>query len=327
MAHLSTDEARGQLLLVGGIVVALTVVGVALVLNSLVLTDTLATSEPPRGIDHADEYESVVADGVTRVVRVEERTPYGTWSAAEANATASVAHVSRLARNRTLQGRDAYTGTTVVAARRGATLAQNNSSRAFTNADDTANWTLGETAGVRNFRMRVDATTLTEVEDSASTNATGGLPGFTVNVTGDGGDVWSAYLTRDDDNSSVRVVVDDGTDVTVACQSENETATVDWTNESIGSRSCNFTFADGLTPEYELSFDDGDEATGTYHLVVSDETADETVQTTNFDNLGDNPYQHPAVYSLVLDVSYDGPAVAYDTDVRVAPGEPPHLSP
>lgn len=318
MAHLNGD--RGQLLLVGGIVVAFAIVGVAIVLNTVVLTDAIESREPPRDVDRAQEHAEVTEEAVEGIVEENEFTVHPNWSVARANGTRDVARLGSLLGNRTRQGTGAHTNVTVNATRRGAALDQTNESRNFTSADADADWTLATTAGIRNYVMTVDISSLSSVNDTTATDVTlTELPGFKVEVAGNGGDTWRAFLTRTSGNE-LRIVTRFNTNTPeIACvRSAN---TIDWTRGVVGGDPCDFTFARDLTEPYTLRYGDGTEANGTYHLVVSN-TSSDTVETGEFSDALDEPHQHPAVYSFVVTSHYVSRDVDRDTDVRVAPGEP-----
>lgn len=322
MAYLSRN--RGQLLLVGGIVVAFAIVGVAIVLNTVVLTDAIESREPPRDVDRAQEHAVIVEHAVHRVVEENEFTEHPNWTVARENATRDVSRVGSLLSNRTLQSVAAHTDATVNATRRGATLTQTNADRDFTSTDSESRWTLATTSGIRNFVMDVDRADLPSVSDDDDATDPGSPPGFTVLVTGADDDTWRAFLTSTG-GGEVRIVTRfNDNSPKVACV--RSASSIDWTRGLVGGEPCDFTFARDLTGPYTLRYEDGDRAAGVYHLVVSN-TSSDTVETGNFSDSDTDPRQHAAVYSLVVTATYDGAGTTRDTDIRIAPGEPEETSP
>lgn len=322
MAYLTSD--RGQLLLVGGFVVAITIVSVALLLNTVVMTDAVESREPPRDLDHAQEHAAITEGAVERIVLQTELEENRSWVETVENTTWDVRRLGELFGNRTLQGSGAFSDVSTKRTRRGAAIVQNES-RNFTNESFESTWTLAMTEGVRNYHMHVNVTNLTELNDADATNLSllETVQVFTVNVTGGGDTTWKAFLTRTSDTDQLRIVTQFNSDPPeIACTRNN--STIDWTQGTVGGEPCGFEFARDLTVPYTLRYEDGNAAVGRYHLVVSDTPAD-SVNEKHFDPDG-NPRQYPAMYAMVVTAIYDGPSVEWATHIRVAPEEPPQTS-
>lgn len=324
MADLSAD--RSQLLLVGGFVVAISIVAVALLLNTVVMTDAIESREPPRGIDDAREHATVTERAVERIVLRTETVENRTWDQTRTNVTLDLARLGDLLANRSLQDAGAFSNVSTSHTRRGAAIVQRTAGRNFTNNSSTEAWILATTSGIRNYRMTVNGTALPAVNDTAAEDpAVLGMPGFRVNVTDDDGDTWTAFLTNRTSGDGVRIVTRlNNNSPTRHCESDTTITRIDWTAGTVNGEPCGFTFARTLSGPFTLRYEEGDEAAGRYHLVVSNTTGD-TVRTESFADDG-NPRQYPAMYAVVVTAVYDGPTVSWATDVRVAPGEPAQTS-
>lgn len=310
-----TDRTdRAQLILVGGVVVAFALVALVLLLNTALYAENVATRGLGPGPDRAAEHASLADRAGERVLRHEERIEYVAWTDAEENATRNLGRVDDAVRTQQLQRHGALASIDVTDVQRGAALVQNDSGEFRSDGGD-ANWTLAtQTGGIRNYTMTVDAD-----NTSSPANVT---DAFTVRIENDT-DAWEARVYA----SGSKVVVNVSGET---CESDTSVATINWTRGSLAG--CSFPFAtDGsgaaLDGPYTLRYVNGDEAAGTYHLVVRNSS--DAVETGNFGDPGTatNPRRYPAVYGVSLAVDYDGATVDYDVHVRAAPGESENTSP
>jgi hypothetical protein len=311
-----TRTDRAQLILVGGVVVAFALVALVLLLNTALFAENVATRGLGPGPDRAADHAAFADRATERVLRQEERVEYVSWADAEANATDGLRRIGAAVRTREFSEHGAVATMEPDAVRPGAALVQNDTG-GFRSAGGTANWTLADsTGGIRNYTMTVDAD-----GTSSPANAT---DAFTVRIEG-GSEVWEAYVYASGSGTVIVNVTGE------TCESDSSVATVDWTRGTLDG--CTFPFAtDGsgraLSGPYDVAYLNGDEAEGTYHLVVRNRTTDD-VETQHFGDPGTAtlPRSYHTVYAVRLAVGYEGSSVDYDTHVRAAPGEPENTSP
>lgn len=300
-------RSRGQLILVGGLVVAIGLVALVLLLNTVLFAENVATRGIAPGGDRAADHAAFAEHAGTAILEAEDRpaSEPADWPTARGNVEADVERVGELATNRSLQRHRAYTTLSVNDSTRGAALVQNASGE-FRSDDGSENWTLSRgTDGIRRFTTTVDAGEMT-------TDA------FAVEIEGDGSTTWRAEVNATS-GDEVRV-----TAVGSTCNSSASAATIDWTAGTLGD--CSFPFAvdasgAALEGPLTLRFVNGSNGHGTYFLVV--ENSGGAVVDANFGaaGSGQSPRQYPVVYSLFIDALYDDLDVTYETTVRVAPGE------
>lgn len=312
------EASRGQLILVGGVVVAFGLLALVLLLNTALFAQNIATRGIGPGPDRAADHRALADDAADRVLRHEERIEYGTWAAAADNTTRTIGRVDATVRARHLQQYGAIARIGVSSLRRGAVLVQTES-RNFTAGGvnvDADDWDLvRSTDGIRNFSMTVEANGTTSRSSRGN---------FTVEVEDADGDTWTAEVYTVGGAVEVRTG-------TTTCTSDAAVATINWTAGDFAG--CSFPFAvDGagtaLDGPYDVRFRNGSNATGTYHVVVSDTDGDRVVESNLFAILsGDSPRRYVAVYAAVVDVRYEGATTAYETHLRAAPGEPEETSP
>jgi len=320
---------RGQLVLAAALVIATILVGLALVLNSVIFTENLATRQGPEKTD-ANTYRADAIDATTgAIVRANERNNT-TDDAVHENVTAAVTEWSEAtARERAAAGIDA--SVTVADTTNGTLLLQANRSRNYTAGGSQAgdgNWTLADADGVRQFRLNVSRDSLHQssvVGDlSPSEYDTTADESFHV-VIDDGGDVWRVYAFNDSD--VVRVFVEDpsgsyhgGNDD--SCQKEAGNVTIKLANASVAGQHCD---ALGLYPASEphtvryrnATLDGDDRAAGSYRILVE---ASSVNQNPYYDrDSGDSPFTTPAIYAATVRITHTADEETYTADSRVVP--------
>ncbi|PSP55192.1 hypothetical protein BRC82_06705 [Halobacteriales archaeon QS_1_67_19] len=321
--HGPTDRDRGQLILVTGLAIAVMLVALVLLLNTVIYTQNLAT----RGADVDDraavEFQQAVVEGVGEVIDAENRAEYGNSAKVEANVTDGIDRYDALAsRYHTEQSTVAYVDRETVSLSDGALLRQTDASRDFTNAGGGAgDWTLVEGAGAGNAPGVRDATITVSREDLSDSAGSG----FALQLSGDADNDWRVRLY--DDGGAVTVAVKNGSESleTGVCSAAGPEATVDLTAGTLNGSACpQLAWATGVSAPYDVEFVNGAEATGTYALTVHNGSATTDVRTDNFESpdAGASPRAAAAVYAAEFAVHFRTPDLTYRTTVRVAPGEP-----
>lgn len=315
---------RGQLILVGGIVVALTLVALVVLLNMTLFAGNLATRGIDPGVDRSHDHAAFTEHAGQKILSAENapEANHDTWMAVHENVMQDVESVGTITENHTLRRFGGHSSVSVGFIRRGAVLIQNDS-RPFTSAGNESDqdWRLTTTKGIRDYSMTVNETG-TENPKSLD-NA------FTLRIEGDGGNgaSWYARVNSTSDN---KVRLQTSTDE--MCES-TAPATINWTEGTF--HGCSFEFATNagteLSPPLKVTYENGENASGTYRLIVSNQTSAESINKNKFNDplsaSPESPWWYPAVYSLVLETTYREGDTHYATHVRVAPDESSHTSP
>lgn len=293
---------RGQLLLVGGIVLALTFIALAIVVNSAIFTENLATRGDVPGAEGAIEYrhETVQAvGGILAAVNDNESIGPDTIEPAVENISVQGGlQQSRQGRVVNITYLDRESGVRVA----------DNSSGDFTDPSGNTTWTVAEDVSMtRNVQFEFES-----------------LRGnFTVvlNET-DSSSYWNMTVTKDN-NLTVEVNQAGESPRSGTCQTAGNLSTVDVTGATVNGAACQALEREGTgeplwfgyeLDEYNIEFENATAADGDYSMIVGD-TAN--VDEAEFDN------DDGAVYSVSVTYRYRTSAVRYETEVRVAPGEAP----
>lgn len=313
MADLSrATDARGQILLVTALILGITFVALALILNSAIFTENLASRGDTTGADDVVTYHHNLERGLGDVVAYETRnassgethdTVFGRIDTAVSDADAML--VRRHARNGVMSN------ATVGDVDNGTRIFQTNHSRNFTDGTGTENWTVAsDVSGTRAFRMDVHG---------ASATCSGVADCFTVNVS-DGTDHWRVFVSETT-AGEIEVQVDDGTDTESCGVVDEPQVPIDVTGGTVNGTNCGaLAFSDAPGDGYDVRFENADAIAGTYSLVVDDESI-ATTPPIQFVS-GSDPSVAAAVYELTLEYDFRSTEIVVGTELRVAPGEP-----
>lgn len=332
MAEISPTAApreRAQLFLVAAIGLAVTFVALALVLNTAIFTENLAS----RGSDttagpEAVRYSTEATDGIEPLIEKVNYNNNTTHAHLHANLSAGVTGWSNASGR--LSAVDAKSSNLSGSTVNGTRIVQDATGRNFTDANENDDWLLaGDVSGTRGFWLNVSRSDLNSTEQS-ELPPSGSEAVFHVQFTDDAGDDWRIYVYQNANNANeVNVTVEEpSSGITGSCSAVGEHVVINITDATVGDNACSpLAFLPLIPTPYQLSYNDttfsggvgGDTVAGTYELIVDTPS----VSGGNFhdDDAGESPYTTPAIYSLTLEMRYEGPRVFYNSSVRLAPGE------
>lgn len=303
---------RGQLVIVVALVLALTLVALALILNSGIFAENLSTGETTDSDEVALAAETAF-DETAVAMRATNRAGDETPEAAGERFASDLENIGdAVVRERSLRGQafeirllDQTNGTSL----------QQNESQVFTEGPGGADdWELaGNIDAIAGYHLLVERNTLAEP-------TTFGDDTFYVRID-NGTDVWQIHVFEN--NNEVVVAGGDVTHLDSedeidklpafdngGCRENAETVEIDLAEETLNGTHCPaLSFADNLTGELTLSYRNGSKAGGTYRLLVTENA-----------NIGggfnepgeDSPFESPAVFSADIRVTYDRADISYD---------------
>jgi hypothetical protein len=317
---------RAQLVLIGGLILAFTIVALTLVVNSVLYTDNVESRSTLPVAENAEEFTATVEESIARVITEENRREWNGLTGPdppETEVETDLGVVTRLLNTSELEEHGAMATVDGAQIEEGKRVGQPASGTLDTGTDDW--YVVNDTDGVRNVTFTVDPSSL-PVDPSDKENSSNGA--FHVDVIGPS-DTWTAFVYR---NSADYTVLDVKGGPTCKSPTSNTTGTVvlDMTEGAIRSpngtgamqtATCDYRFAEGLGDPYDIRFANGDRASGTFDMVVDEEPATAVTCAPASVSCTD------AVYSVSVDVTYDTETFSYNTTVRVAPGEPRTVAP
>ena len=310
------DEDRAQIILITGLTLAVLFVAVVLLLNTVIYTENLATRGADAGGAEVIEFRNDAVDDLAGILHREHRNASDGDVFVEFNASAKT-YARTVADHRARDGVVADVHVNGSTVEMGHFVAQNETDTGLRNMTvpdgSTANWTVvSGVSRARNYRVTVDSTSVSDGENGA----------FTVLADG-AGENWSVTLSNDSADAIDVRVRNATVDKTRTFPHEgDENVTIDLTAGTVGGqRFPELVWAGGVQngsepyDTYDIRYENGDEAAGTYHLVV-----DERDGTAPLDG-SSRPYVIDAVYSVDVEIRHRTPELTYGDVIRLAPGE------
>jgi hypothetical protein len=321
------DQSRGQIILVAAFALAVAFVALALVTNSAIFAENLASRGETSGAADAARYQYEVRQDIGRAMEYVNRYNNSDHATAQSALVMSARNQSgKLADQRAVHSR--VTTVDGVAVSQQGTIIRQTTDGSFTNDVGANGWFLAKNVD------QTRAFTIT-VSDKTSLNPPGGSP-FTVYVEEhdpSSSTSWEMSLGYDSGGDDIVLEVDypgAGTD-TCELSNPNGPVTVDVTGARLNGTYCGALENDGATPThyaaglstpYNISYQDGGAIDGTYSLVVDNSTLGVTGgQQANYDGAS-NTNVAAAVYAAEVDLQYRTESLTYESTIRVAPGEP-----
>lgn len=323
-------DRRGQLILLTGIVLAVVLVGLALVINSTIFTANLATRQSGAAQDPGQ-----VVNDVTRSIR----PGIGQVNAQHAGDSYTDLYGTHLTEVVTAVGdasarSGAASGTSVSVATvpasaggyAGTRIADDDATDGFADRQGLTDWTVAD-GHLRAFELTVDRTSLAD-DPANALEVVLRAPDTTV----------EAAVYEDGDDVAVEVTDTTTSEVSV-CRGPADSATVDITGGSVAGRQCEaLSAATDATGVYGVAFENGGQVQGTYELTVDRATTvlrervnrkngrrfcattDDTAPAGSFYAAGaGDPYVAPAIYTAAVDIVIQGDR-QYTTRQSLTPG-------
>jgi len=348
-----TDEGRsrrerGQILLVAALLLAATFVVLALVVNSAIFAENLSTRDDVAGSQDALQYRAEVVDTVgTTMVTLNENSDTTHADLRDRLAAATAALSDQGGIQQSTAGRlatVAYPGDPANTTH-GERIAQDAHERNLTSDDWDSDWTLAnDVDGARNVQFNFTHVD-TDADQCGFFDHSCPSP-FTLSIDGPDG-TWTMTVRRqfdlfdeDDGYATPQEEVDitttnpageSATCTRVVPMTDDSNLTVDVTAGTANGEVCPalnrlqatgapLWLGAGTDTPYDVEFTNGGPFNGTYSMVVAGTANGFTLES---GVSSDEPYHTDAIYAVTLGYGYHASAVAYDTEVRVAPGEAP----
>ena len=345
MADVSRRD-RAQMLVMASLLIASVLVGLALVVNSTIYTENLATRETSSEAERVAENRQLAANDLQELIdRSNAAVTEDNFTAVENGYTNDLAVWNRsLERQYQRTGRfvEYHPNETV----EGTRIQQTNASRNFTAGDESAGkaeWTLvNDTTRAGEFEMTVDRTELLSAPAGYVLDTIFGET-FNVVIENETGHQWRVYLFQDDTVASNRAYLmvetpgsfefdpdtDDMSDIsrTDYCTTTDENVSLDLVEGTFDGEECsdlsfytddvtgtphNISYANTKTGGVSLplvpNIPADDRVTGTYNLTV-DTGADRTPYYAP--TSGDDPNAKAVIYEASVDAEFRSESVVY----------------
>lgn len=319
---------RGQIILIAAFALAVTFVALALIVNSAIFTENLASRGEVTGGSEALDTRYMVEQGVGETLDASNReTTYPDIRNRVQNGTVNV--TEQVERQQVGSGvllNVSYTkGTDTEGSRINQTA-----SRSTFEAGSGDDYLVVEDVtrvpghnGTRAFRMNVTTAGLADNNESAFK-----IKANDSSVTGPT-DRWRTEIWDSAGNDTVHVrtyrnISNDDDHEQCKTDVPGQFVRIDVTRGTVNGEPCDalrrapngdqYTFANGAGSPYDIYFQNADNATGNFSMIT-------TATTTDIPLLSLDDYQK-ALYDVTVEFTYDRADFHYETQIRVAPGEP-----
>ncbi|RXK49471.1 DUF7261 family protein [Halorientalis pallida] len=327
------DDERGQLLLVGAATIALVIVGSVILLNGLKFTDTVGTEGNFDSTDEAQRTAEMVRQDLSKMAdRVRSKTGLTGFETAMRQ---SISIYSNRLSNMTFADSATYVNVSLdVSASRGGPLVTQNLTSTPSSDEDFRNpgWGSLQTYEVARGASTVGPFNFTVTQFPCDRNTSPPDTNFTVTVENtSSGNVWQMRLTRDTDGAAcpsvqgtryIEVYDESGTKLQ-SWSSDSQSwfpgvgdgpVTIDLINETISDKTVPLDFAEGVDPEYLITFDNnfggGPDTFGEGSYWVG---SDGSFPTPGDDGSGNPPNVRTQIQRPAFEFVYERPGVRYNT--------------
>lgn len=315
MAAVSDDE-RGQLIIVGGLALAVTLVAVALVLNAAIYTENLASRDDVDRIDDANAVRNDVRAGL--VGAVEHVNDSQSFDEQTDDVNASMREFENESSYYAAQdGASLSVGD--VSYEEGWRLARDNEGQFVSPDAGQTTYPLVDDGTVREHSMNVSKDSLRK--QGGITDAISGLTGdnvFNATYTNTSSGVErSVFVYNESNEVTVEVYDSAGNRIGSVCNVSDTAshATINVTDGTVGGNSCAaLDFYDDLGATYDLEYGGTDNADGTYEV-----TANVTGGTAHGSHA---PVSSATILAAEATITYRSPELYYETTIRYEPGGP-----
>lgn len=282
----------------------------ALVLNSVVYTGTLATADGnAEDAREVDTFRETVPDEVRVLLDHANREHDASHAALYENFSADVERLAALT-SRQYATESAAANATLLAVTNETRLGQT-ATRNFTDDSHTVDWTVASSVpAVRRFEMAVTQDSLRTIENGSCATS----ECFTVVVANDTADWRLTLNTSDAGDITATVVTPSG--ATETCSVTADRAWVNLTDGTLGGQACpalNVTAT--LTAPYDVRFRDAGLVEGQYTLLVEGVVP----ASPHFDDSGD-PFAEPGIRAATVGLTYRTGDVGFESQTRIRGG-------
>jgi len=316
VANLTDD--RGQIILVAAFALGVIFIALAVVVNAAIFTENLATRGEATSDSDALHYRHEVEESAGRALDyVNAEADSGVLeSTLETRVAANVTDISlQGSRQKARLGRVVTVEYVSGSENFGTRL--ENTSGTFESDSGNNDWDVArDVPQTRDFVLNVsDVSTLSGTQSGA----------FNISVNQPlGGPHWNMSVHRPAADTVEVTVNNTDEDVASCQQSVARNFKIDVTSGTVGGEPCHalqvndsdmMWFPSDVASPYTIEFNHANQIEGGYRLTIDDGTIPDFPLTSTSERTD-------AIYSLDVRYIYQTPSLYYETDVRVAPGEP-----
>ena len=256
---------RGQLILIAGLVVSISIIGLVLILNGVLFTENISTREEPQEVDRSIEIVTTYEQNTIEILdRLNSRLEAESGKTNE-RVERDLGKIAEGIRAQNFESHNMIFEEEIET-EQGWVITQRETStfesRSTENIDRQSDWAMAELDGIRVFGMDIDhVDSLNITEDSAS-------DAYRLIIASDESDVYNVYIYEDEETGDIMFSED--TDIAnPTCSVSGGNANVDLISGEVNGQDCGITFGEGLdgNAPYRVAMENGDRIEGTYEIL------------------------------------------------------------
>jgi len=302
------EADRAQLLLVAGLVMAVSLVTLVVLLNATIYSENVAT----RGIESADgealEVRATAVGGAGELIGATNRAGLANHSEANERVESGVEDLDAEI-SRSYAERGGVTHLNLSSVENGSRVTGELGA-----VDPNASLLAGNVTRTRGFVIDVDPDSLNETDPAGAVD-----DAFHVDLNDSTGGSRQVYVYDGTDGNVTVAVGENGSEPTALCETPPDgrsRVAVDLTGERLGDRPC-----PGIWPRSLVAPDDDYTVTLVNASAAGGEVA-ATARPASGDSVSTDLAATAAVYEATIELRYRTAELRFETAVRVAPGEP-----
>lgn len=297
---------RAQLILIGSLAIAVVLIGLTILLNSVIFTENVAESDAIQVTGDVDEFLTETRHSTQDLaLRVNHAQEYDSLSQLEGNMQRNFTNYSRVLGETHADTGSVYVNVTYDGAPSvGRRVAQTSDGEFEKNGSDTWSVYGAGSKYVGWFAMNVDVDNVSESQH------------FALRVTNESGSTLAITMKQSGGDLLVNSTIDGNHVSNTSCVPADTRVYVDVLGGQALTGSCSFNTTDFLAQPYtDIRFVNGSAAYGQYAIVVNN---DDNLEVASCP-VADEPCQAPAIWEATISMKYETGDVAYHStqDVNI----------
>lgn len=307
---LRTADSRGQLLLVGGVVIAALLITIGIVFNAALFTEAQLVSDTYGGnADASEEIKNSLRIDIVQIISTENEQMDGT---APTDTQQIIANIDTYLQNRQAQ----YGVVTTVneeSTTDGTRAEWTDETASFTNPDGNTTWEVASFNQIRAYSVTPDTDSLAALSDPSASTLNSSAFGIRFNPADPNNETRYIYINSNTDELTVRAV-DASETITATCTIPDSTGSSIHLTGNTLMTDATTTRCEELWPDIsvtEVQYINGEKAKGRFNFTVEGGsiTTHSNIQTAD------------AVYAIAVAYHYQTSNVEHTTTTRIAPQE------
>lgn len=307
---------RAQMIVVGGLALAVAIVALGLILNLTIFNENLTTRDINQEAADATGYGTTTVESVGRALRYVNLNDKGSLDSGLER------EMRRLNRgsSRYSAGAGGLTNASLVSTERGTRIRQDDETRRFTNESGTGNWTVAtDVERTARFDQQIDRGSLTDISVSAVNLR---LNAYHVAIRDSDGNVWRVYVFQAGGTSNAYLTVREpgeslsnlNLDQLELCISQDAKLDLDFVENRFDTPCDQLDFfgetlaTSDMSSKYTIMYNNTDTTLGSvrgrYDILVDNDALSATVEDNYATSATEDPFQHAAVFEATITTTY-----------------------